>query len=81
MTTNTTQKSSILSSNESYISTNKLLCCSGYMSPEYAMRGQYSNKSDVFSFGVLVLEIVTGLKNSEFFGSENSTDLLGYVSI
>ena len=61
-------------------STNKLLYCSGYMSPEYAMRGQFSNKSDVFSFGVLVLEIVIGRKNSDFFSSQNSTDLLSYVS-
>ena len=32
---------------------------SGYMSPEYAKHGQYSIKSDVFSFGVLILEIVS----------------------
>ena len=32
---------------------------SGYMSPEYAEHGQYSIKSDVFSFGVLILEIVS----------------------
>ncbi|KAF9672189.1 hypothetical protein SADUNF_Sadunf11G0014800 [Salix dunnii] len=37
---------------------------SGYMAPEYAMQGHFSVKSDVFSFGVLVLEIVTGKKNS-----------------
>ena len=35
---------------------------SGYMSPEYAMRGQFSMKSDVYSFGVLVLEIISGRK-------------------
>ncbi|KAF9672191.1 hypothetical protein SADUNF_Sadunf11G0015000 [Salix dunnii] len=36
----------------------------GYMAPEYAMQGLFSVKSDVFSFGVLVLEMVTGKKNS-----------------
>nr|GEU87777.1 G-type lectin S-receptor-like serine/threonine-protein kinase At1g11330 [Tanacetum cinerariifolium] len=36
----------------------------GYMSPEYAMKGNFSEKSDVFSFGVLILEIVSGRKNS-----------------
>ncbi|XP_047955380.1 cysteine-rich receptor-like protein kinase 44 isoform X2 [Salvia hispanica] len=36
----------------------------GYMAPEYAMQGKYSFKSDVFSFGVLVLEIVSGQRNS-----------------
>ncbi|KAM3365587.1 hypothetical protein ACQJBY_015351 [Aegilops geniculata] len=52
----------------------------GYMAPEYAMRGQYSVKSDAFSFGVLVLEIVTGRKNSSFATSEPSLDLLSLVS-
>eukprot|EP00253_Pinus_taeda_P024938 PITA_24938 len=35
----------------------------GYMSPEYAYRGQLTEKADVFSFGVLVLEIISGIKN------------------
>ncbi|XP_059436890.1 G-type lectin S-receptor-like serine/threonine-protein kinase At1g11300 [Corylus avellana] len=39
----------------------------GYMSPEYAMKGRFSEKSDVFSFGVLLLEIVSGRRNSSFF--------------
>ena len=55
--------------------------CSGYMSPEYAMHGQFSVKSDVFSFGVLVLEIISGQKNSSFRNGENIEDLLSYVSI
>ena len=33
------------------------------MAPEYAMHGQFSMKSDVFSFGVLVLEIVSLIEN------------------
>nr|XP_034892309.1 putative receptor-like protein kinase At4g00960 [Populus alba] len=36
----------------------------GYIAPEYAWKGQFSVKSDVFSFGVLVLEIVSGQKPS-----------------
>ncbi|KAM0828476.1 hypothetical protein ACQ4PT_067518 [Festuca glaucescens] len=51
----------------------------GYMAPEYAMRGQYSVKSDAFSFGILLLEIVTGRKNSSFADSEQSIDLLSLV--
>ncbi|KAE8680899.1 Cysteine-rich receptor-like protein kinase 42 [Hibiscus syriacus] len=38
----------------------------GYMAPEYLIRGQLSEKADVYSFGVLVLEIVCGKKNSSF---------------
>ncbi|XXG71334.1 hypothetical protein AAC387_Pa07g0617 [Persea americana] len=51
----------------------------GYMSPEYAMHGKFSIKSDVFSFGVLVLEIVTGLKNSGFYQSTLAEDLPSYA--
>ncbi|KAM7498781.1 hypothetical protein LguiA_023195 [Lonicera macranthoides] len=36
----------------------------GYMSPEYAVDGKFSVKSDVFSFGVLMIEIVSGKKNN-----------------
>lgn len=50
------------------------------MAPEYAMRGLYSVKSDVFSFGVLVLEIVTGRRNSGLYGSDQDADLLNLVS-
>ncbi|CAN6353307.1 unnamed protein product [Urochloa humidicola] len=51
----------------------------GYMAPEYAMRGQYSVKSDVYSLGVLILEMVTGRKNNTFVDSEQSVDLLSLV--
>jgi serine/threonine protein kinase len=37
---------------------------SGYKAPEYASRGVYSMKTDVFSFGVLVLVIISGRKNT-----------------
>ena len=53
------------------------------MSPEYAIDGMFSIKSDVFSFGVLVLEIVSGKRNRGFCHEQNqsSLNLLGYVSI
>ncbi|CAM8915270.1 unnamed protein product [Rhodiola kirilowii] len=48
------------------------------MAPEYAMDGFFSVKSDVFSFGVLVLEIVSGKKNRGFY-YENHDNLLGHA--
>jgi len=51
------------------------------MSPEYAMQGLFSEKSDVFSFGVLLLEIVSGRRNSSFYDEENYLTLLGFVSL
>lgn len=53
---------------------------SGYMSPEYAMEGQISEKSDVFSFGVLLLEVVSGKRNNYFLDEDLALNLLGYVS-
>ena len=53
--------------------------CSGYMSPEYAGHGKFSIKSDVFSFGVLVLEMVSGKRNQGFCHSDDHLNLLGYV--
>ena len=54
--------------------------CSVYMSPKYAMNGQFSVKSNAFSFGVLVLEIISGQKNNSFQIGENIEHLLSYVS-
>lgn len=53
--------------------------CSGYMAPEYALEGRFSEKSDVFSFGVMMLEIATGTRNISFH-EEGSLSLLGHVS-
>jgi hypothetical protein len=52
------------------------------MAPEYALHGIFSVKSDVFSYGVLVLEIVTSRRNTFTQGqvSGPSEDLLTYVS-
>ena len=51
------------------------------MSPEYARYGCFSEKSDVFSFGVLLLEIISGKKNAAFYRYEHSLTLAGWVSI
>ena len=54
---------------------------SGYMAPEYAMLGQFSVKSDVFSFGVLILEVLSGQKITCFQNGDNAEYLLSYVSM
>ncbi|XP_075638534.1 putative serine/threonine-protein kinase PBL7 [Castanea sativa] len=46
----------------------------GYCAPEYAMTGQLTLKSDIYSFGVVLLEIITGRKaidNSKAAGEQN----------
>ncbi|KAI4312048.1 hypothetical protein MLD38_036904 [Melastoma candidum] len=49
----------------------------GYMAPEYAARGKFSVKSDIFSFGVLVLEIISGQKNLSVDSGEDYEMLIG----
>ncbi|XP_022861163.1 G-type lectin S-receptor-like serine/threonine-protein kinase At1g11300 isoform X1 [Olea europaea var. sylvestris] len=51
----------------------------GYMAPEYALSGRFSEKTDVFSFGVLVLEIISGRRNTSFYNEELSLTLSGYA--
>ncbi|CAN1222074.1 G-type lectin S-receptor-like serine/threonine-protein kinase RKS1 [Linum grandiflorum] len=51
----------------------------GYMSPEYAMKGLYSTKSDVFSFGVLTLEIVSGKRSNHPYLEDPSFSLIDHV--
>ncbi|CAA6658376.1 unnamed protein product [Spirodela intermedia] len=49
------------------------------MSPEYAIDGVFSEKSDVFSFGVIVLEVIPGKRSTGYYPCRESLNLLGYV--
>ncbi|KAH9717756.1 G-type lectin S-receptor-like serine/threonine-protein kinase [Citrus sinensis] len=69
----------IFGGNQDQAATKRLVGTYGYMSPEYAMEGRFSEKSDVFSFGVLLLEIVSGRKNTSFYHEEFELTLLGYA--
>ncbi|XP_023521885.1 G-type lectin S-receptor-like serine/threonine-protein kinase At4g27290 [Cucurbita pepo subsp. pepo] len=51
----------------------------GYMAPEYAIDGQFSVKSDVFSFGILLLEIICGEKNRGFYRPNHALNLIGHA--
>ncbi|KAF6154139.1 hypothetical protein GIB67_016391 [Kingdonia uniflora] len=79
----------IVSATNSFSSTNKLgqggfgivykVATSGYMSPEYAMDGLFSTKSDVSSFGVLLLEIISGKRNNGYYHEDPSMNLLAHT--
>ncbi|KAL8505991.1 hypothetical protein ACS0TY_017010 [Phlomoides rotata] len=52
----------------------------GYMAPEYAIAGDFSVKSDIFSMGVILIEIVSGKKNRGFECScDHFHSLLGHA--
>lgn len=63
---------------EAEVETIRVVGTHGYISPEYAARGFFSVKSDVFSFGVIILETITGIKNREY-SDHHDLDLLGYA--
>nr|BCG67626.1 S-locus receptor kinase [Brassica rapa] len=69
----------IFGRDETEADTRKVVGTYGYMSPEYAMNGTFSMKSDVFSFGVLLLEIISGKRNKGFCDSDSTLNLLGCV--
>lgn len=54
---------------------------SGYMSPEYAVDGEFSVKSDVFAFGVLLLEMLSNKRNRGFTHPDHHHNLVGHVSL
>ncbi|XP_031119295.1 G-type lectin S-receptor-like serine/threonine-protein kinase At4g27290 [Ipomoea triloba] len=66
---------------ETGANTRRVVGTYGYMSPEYAVDGIFSIKSDVFSFGVLVLEILSGKKNRKFVHPDHHLNLLGHAWI
>ncbi|XP_042041541.1 G-type lectin S-receptor-like serine/threonine-protein kinase At4g27290 isoform X2 [Salvia splendens] len=65
--------------NQTEAQTRRVVGTYGYMSPEYAIDGLFSVKSDVFSFGVLVLELVSGHRNRGFILNDHNLNLLGHA--
>jgi serine/threonine protein kinase len=55
--------------------------CSGYVPPEYVRKGIYSPKYDVYSFGVLLLQIISGNRTSRYYGPHENICKLSISSL
>ncbi|KAL1821385.1 hypothetical protein ACET3Z_016254 [Daucus carota] len=53
----------------------------GYMAPEYAMRGYLTDKADVYSFGIVALEIVSGKSNTSYMPKDEFVSLLDWAYV
>ncbi|EOY13463.1 Leucine-rich repeat transmembrane protein kinase, putative [Theobroma cacao] len=53
----------------------------GYMAPEYAMHGHLTDKADVYSFGIVALEIVSGRCNTQNRSKQESFYLLDWAHV
>ncbi|XP_039171510.1 probable leucine-rich repeat receptor-like serine/threonine-protein kinase At3g14840 [Eucalyptus grandis] len=53
----------------------------GYMAPEYAMHGYLTDKADIYSFGIVALEVVSGQSNSSSEKNEECFYLLDWVRV
>ncbi|KAF2303700.1 hypothetical protein GH714_021351 [Hevea brasiliensis] len=59
--------------------TKRIVGTFGYMSPEYVVFGKFSAKSDVFSFGIILLEIITGKKNNSYCEEGSFRSMIGHI--
>ncbi|KAI3701563.1 hypothetical protein L6452_26742 [Arctium lappa] len=71
----------VYKNNEIEASTDRIVGTYGCVPPEYIKQGTYSRKYDVYSFGVLLLQIISGKKNYNVYGPHQNLNLLEYAYV
>ncbi|KAK1421479.1 hypothetical protein QVD17_23838 [Tagetes erecta] len=65
---------------QTHVSTRRLAGTLGYMAPEYAINGHLSEKVDIYSFGIVVLETISGRRcTDEHFSGPDTSHLLEHA--
>ncbi|KAK7329975.1 hypothetical protein VNO77_24158 [Canavalia gladiata] len=59
--------------------TSRIVGTYGYVPPEYVRKGIYSTKYDIYSFGVLLLQIISGKRTSCYYGTHENMNLLEFA--
>ncbi|XP_019159507.1 PREDICTED: probable receptor-like protein kinase At2g42960 [Ipomoea nil] len=70
----------LLDSGESHITT-RVMGTFGYVAPEYANTGLLNEKSDIYSFGVLLLEAITGRDPVDYSRPANEVNLVEWLKM
>ncbi|GKU94755.1 hypothetical protein SLEP1_g8200 [Rubroshorea leprosula] len=68
----------LLESENSYITT-RVMGTFGYVSPEYASTGMLNERSDVYSFGILLMEIISGRNPVDYSRPPEEVNLVDWL--
>ncbi|KAF3655566.1 putative serine/threonine-protein kinase [Capsicum annuum] len=68
----------LLGSERSYITT-RVMGTFGYVAPEYASTGMLNDRSDVYSFGILIMEIISGRNPVDYSRAPGEVNLVDWL--
>ncbi|XP_051127637.1 probable serine/threonine-protein kinase At1g01540 [Andrographis paniculata] len=70
----------LLNSERSYVTT-RVMGTFGYVAPEYACTGMLNEKSDIYSFGILIMEIITGRSPVDYGRPQGEVNLVDWLKV